>query len=251
MFRQAVLEFTLRLMFFTIRRRSTRSLEMEKFQGQKDVLGREYRGMGFSESVAIPVGSRVRIVQCDYLRLRTEAHVGREAVTLLPAQPDRDRGFYQEQLVRLVQPATDCYVSDSLLVAPLRSLEVLTVGDGTVMPRRDYVLSKREIYDARFAKMDHRIEGWTNAATFIAHLYLRNSHIHYEAMRAFRRAGGSINPARIKSYFYRNAIQIDDWAKFPEGFPRYDHYRYQIDWNSIAGEFNQVFAEADRHRAIA
>jgi hypothetical protein len=127
-------------------------------------------------------------------------------------------------------------------------LFIESVGNG-VQPiaGTDYPQSLKECYDARWAAMDHRYEDWSNPATYLAHLYLRTDSRHFDEVLKMRRANGTVNPVRLENYFRKAPdLVIDSWAWYPDTFPERTDYRYKINWEEVAREFNSAFKEMDQ-----
>ncbi|MCC5612179.1 hypothetical protein LC612_36995, partial [Nostoc sp. CHAB 5834] len=89
----------------------------------------------------------------------------------------------------------------------------------------------------------HTYEGYTNAPTYLAALYLRADGRHNQAVRSMTRKDGSINPNRVRKYFYGAKLQIDDWAWFTPGVVERNEFRNEVNWAEIAKEFAQAVAE--------
>jgi hypothetical protein len=209
---------------------------------KKDALGREYSGTlsGWLGGEPPPVGARIRILD-DPHHFFQHLYKGREAVVLAHKPPHRRFDDF-ELKCRFVEPNNQW---DTMNYCVLRKehAELVHMGDGTVVPGRDYEFTKLELAQAKFSTMDHRYQDYTNAATFLAALYLRTDNRHHHAVLAMVKADGRINPERLKNYFYRSGLTIDDWATYAEGLPERLEFRQVINWPEVAQEFEELARE--------
>ena len=134
----------------------------------------------------------------------------------------------------------------------LQFLDLVQKGDGTFEIGRTQPFSGAELrnqrlqaWEQRLAKVDTRYQGTSNAATFLAILYLSQAAATYQEVRALRRADGSIHPHRLQKLFYRHRLTIDAWAlapalSVPGEFQRWAHrWRQRVNWQEVADHFQE------------
>ncbi len=187
----------------------------------------------------VPVGARVKILPDSWLMFR--CFDGLEAVVLRAKAPARR--FDEWTLhCRLVEPFCEWDVHNHCTVRAT-GVEVLAGGDGTVVPGRDYRMTLLEQALERYAKTDLSFQGYSNAPTHLAALYLRADGKHQPAVLRMVRADGRINPSRLETYFNRSKLTIDDWARYPDGFPQRLEFYQQVNWTEVAQEFEELARE--------
>lgn len=135
---------------------------------------------------------------------------------------------------------------------PGKCFEVIKVGNGEPpVEGVDYVLTEDEYRQRRYIAFTNTLsfeyEGWCNAASYLAHLYLNNERTFHNMLPQLRRKDGTINPDKVKKAFHQLKLKIDDWAyecprECPEEFKTYinQYLRQfnQIDWHAVTAEFN-------------
>lgn len=124
-------------------------------------------------------------------------------------------------------------------------------GCGTASPGRDYPLLAYERKELRFERLKRRLlaidwsyEGYCNAPTYLAALYLRNCAAFVDSLARLRRKDGTINPVKVQKAFRQHKLEIDPWAyEFPFDIPvefqnyALDQYRPKVDWSEVARDF--------------
>jgi hypothetical protein len=218
--------------------------------GESDLLGRTFSNIcgWLPGRTDIPVGSKVRInagQPCSYNR----CYAGNEAVVV--ENFIEGRGVWETPKVRLrfVKPENEREPVMNYMVSKREDVEVLTLGDGTILPVADYALTRKELLDAAFAEVDSRFEGYSNMPTFIAALYLRQSQKHQQEVFRMVRRNGSINEERLREYFYKKVehSRMTDVAWWPDGFPEWDDYKFRVNWKEISDEFSVFFKEQSEY----
>ena len=134
----------------------------------------------------------------------------------------------------------------------LQFLDLVQKGDGTFEIGRTQPFSGAELrnqrlqaWEQRLAKVDTRFHGASNAATFLAILYLSQAAATIQAVRALRRADGRIHPDRLQKLFYRHRLEIDPWAlapalSVPGEFQHWAHrWRQRVNWQEVANYFGE------------
>lgn len=142
----------------------------------------------------------------------------------------------------------DAYDASFVTLFPY-CLRLIAKGDGSSEP---FVLSPREVYlnrlyehQAKLAACDVSHQGFSNAATFLAVLYLKNDAKALAEVIALQRKDGTVNPDKLNKLFYRNGFTIDAWAyespiKTPEALEGVQfRLRNSIDWQEVANEFKR------------
>jgi hypothetical protein len=209
-----------------------------------DAMGRHYSAIcGYPNKQGIPIGSRIRIHNRGYSAVCfVKYYEGHEAIVVsAPRLYTSDTWVIG---VRFLEPTCDWEISSNSTIVEPRDLEVLKVGDGTVIPGISYRLCEKEIWDAKYEAYDFTFEGYTNAPTHLAALYLQQDSGHRSALKGMLRKDNTINPKRISEYFRKTpSLTIDDWAPLQGNFPVRSEYRQGVDWDEIAAEFNQCFDE--------
>lgn len=214
--------------------------------GDTDLLGRTFSEIcgWLPGKMEIPVGSKV-LVKAGRHDADNNYYAGREAVVV--ENFTEGRGIWEAPKVklRLVKPEDEREPFRNYLVSKRENVQVLTVGGGTVLPGADYELCRKEMLDAAFADVDSTFEGYSNIPTFIAALYLRQDQKHQSAVFHMVRQDGSINPDRLRTYFYRHVehASMRDVAWWPDGFPEWSEYRFVVNWQEIADDFAASFKE--------
>jgi hypothetical protein len=219
-------------------------------QGDVDLLGREYSEIiGFSGEALVPLGSRVKLLPNRFGAGRSmfSDHFNNRACVVVGHAVDCTWRTMPENmvLVKLLTLDNEWEPYGNGTRWDARHVLVESIGDGQPpVPGKDFPLSKKEIFDERFASRDHRFEGFSNPATYLAHLYLRANSKHFSSVCAMKRANGTVNPVRVQNYFAKQPdLSIDEWARYPDGFPEQMAYYFTVDWVEVAGEFNTLLKE--------
>jgi hypothetical protein len=215
-------------------------------RGSRDAAGREFSDIiGYGCRTPVPVGSLVTLLPArfssrgyDFYNWRRGIVVGRKK------DPD---GYGDDHLifVRKLDDLSDWEPWANTMRWAERHVRVDVVGTGEPpVAGKDYPLCRKEILDARYKAMDHTYQEWRNPATFLAFIQLRTTQEHYRAVLGMVRQNGTINPERLKNYWYRHCeTALPDWGKYPEGFPSSLEYIYKVDWAEIAKDFSDHACE--------
>lgn len=133
---------------------------------------------------------------------------------------------------------------------PQDQCSVVVEGPGKVVLGETHPFSPNELrqqrwaaWEARCLAADTRHQGWSNTATFLAHLYLTNEARLVQPIRALRRKDGSINPNRLAKLFHDARLAVDPWAleppiEVPEEFKdwvRSKHHQW-VNWGEVAAQ---------------
>lgn len=79
---------------------------------------------------------------------------------------------------------------------------------------------------------EQKYQGYSNAATFLAALYLANDCNAYTALHKARQEDGTIRADDVKSIFLRHGLRVDSWAC------QYDKTRTpKVNWAEVAEDF--------------
>lgn len=97
-------------------------------------------------------------------------------------------------------------------------------------------------------------QGYPNAATFLAALYLRNEHRWMEQERPrLTRKDGTLNPARVQKAFRDLHLKVDSWAydlpiDVPPEFERHSFANLKtclrVRWDVVANDFRKEIEHA-------
>lgn len=131
------------------------------------------------------------------------------------------------------------------------SAELVRRGRGFVTAGVDYQLSPNEAQDLRFEELKRRLhsidwsyQGYSNAPTFLAALYLRNHAPFMASLASLRRRDGTINPNKVERAFRDARLSVDPWAycfpiDIPDEFKHHSLGRYQpqVKWSEVAADF--------------
>jgi hypothetical protein len=136
----------------------------------------------------------------------------------------------------------------------LHTLELVSKGGGHYVPGVSLPFSLRELKQQRwdaFAEQAWATPipkhcGYSNASTFLAHLYLSQCKGFMGSLPGMRRQDGSVNPNKVKKAFQHAKLVIDDWAyvhplAVPDEFDRYSmrwRERMNINWTEVAEAFS-------------
>lgn len=79
---------------------------------------------------------------------------------------------------------------------------------------------------------EQKYQGYTNAATYLAALYLANDFGAYTDLHKARQADGTIKADDVKNIFIRHGLRVDNWVC------EYDNTkRPQVNWTEVAEDF--------------
>lgn len=139
---------------------------------------------------------------------------------------------------------------------PLGGLEVVAKGDGTFIPGVTLPFSQRELREQRWTAfeaaanaVDWTHEGFSNAASFLAWVYLNQDPRARAQLCAMQRKDGSVNPGKVEKLFGHMGLTIDDWAyacplDIPNEFlTRLNsnpvRNRQCVNWQEVADQFHR------------
>lgn len=141
--------------------------------------------------------------------------------------------------------------------ALIMSLRLISKGRGVFEVGVDRPLSNSELQHQRSTELvsrirlhDYSYEGFDNAATFLAHMYLNNESGFHKWVKANRRKDGTVNAGKVQREWFRQCFEIDSWAyEIPvhheEGYD-YLHFvteihmkKARINWNQVAERFSE------------
>lgn len=137
----------------------------------------------------------------------------------------------------------------------LNAMELVRKGRGVAIPGEDYELTEGEKKELRWRAFEQKLlgidwsyNGYSNAATYLAALYLRNERAwHDTKLPSLRRKDGSLNPNRVEKAFTDLGLKVDDWAfgfpiDIPTEFANYalGRYRPKVNWQEVADEFKST-----------
>lgn len=147
----------------------------------------------------------------------------------------------------------------------LAHVELVEKGEGRFIPGKSVPFSLTELKKQRFdkfrrelamairQKLEQGFEGYSNAATHLAALYLRQEPKWVNSWApAMRRQDGRINPKKVRKAFKDLNLKVDDWAyecpiEIPDEFKVgwYDVEirqwlgAFRVNWEEVADEFAQ------------
>lgn len=97
----------------------------------------------------------------------------------------------------------------------------------------------------RFMSHDWTHQGFSNAATFLAWLYLSQEEGLVDRLRAMRRVDGTVNENKVAKLFYTARLTIDPWAyeipfHVPAEFSGWvSRFKPCVDWREVADQFSE------------
>lgn len=219
-------------------------------QGAVDLLGREYSKIcGFSSDPLVPLGSVVTLLPSLYLSGSFQKYdIGRTAVVTGHKREyfnSRDRIGKPQVIAQFLDQLNEWEPWQNRTIWDAHHVLPTTVGTGQPpLAGKDYPLCRKEKLDALWVAKDHRCQNYANPPTYVAHNFLNTDAKHHNAVLAMARKNGTINPVRLKNYFYKQReFVMPEWARYGEGFPEHTEYGYSPDWPEIAEEFNKVLSE--------
>ncbi|KWU23434.1 hypothetical protein [Burkholderia cenocepacia] len=226
-------------------------IEQMPVRGETDAAGRTFSEViGYAHQAGIALGSRVTLLPTRNHRMFEFYKWTQGIVVSRRKDPD---GYGDDHIIviRKLESLSDWEPGSNFIRWAERDVRVDTVGTGKEpVAGTDYPLCRKEILDAKWARMDHRHQGFTNPATFLAHTQLRFDQRHYREILRMVRQDGSINPSRLQTYWSRNCeTTMPDWGKYPEGFPASLCYLYRINWSELAQDFAEHVRELRRYEA--
>lgn len=97
-------------------------------------------------------------------------------------------------------------------------------------------------WDWKMRHHDHSHEGFSNAATYLAWVYIKNDQRCLSAVVSQRRKNGTINPDKVRKIFYQHNLRVDDWAfNYPIDLPELlnhsliTRWKPKVNWLEVAG----------------
>lgn len=96
---------------------------------------------------------------------------------------------------------------------------------------------------------DTTLQGFSNSATYLAHLYIMNDKMALAACRVARRKDGTINPNKVLKAFKASKLHVDDWAmELPDCIPEdlrymnfvWEKYRPFVNWKEVADNIEPI-----------
>ena len=159
--------------------------------------------------------------------------------------------------VREIQAPSDEYAhSNTRWGVSLEHVSLVAKGSGSVTPGVDYEFTPEELrqqrfeaYKAKLAAVDQSHEGWTNAATWMAHLYLTQESAFHGWLKQNRRKDGTVNVNKLRKLFSQSGIKLDAWVLEapidpPAEFVGYAHpYMPRVNWEELAADLAELHEE--------
>lgn len=134
----------------------------------------------------------------------------------------------------------------------ISEVELIKKGNGTFEVGVTQPFSWQELRDQRLAVFEAKLwnvdtthQGFSNAATFLVHLYLNQDARILAQVHTLRRKDGTINPVRLKKLFFKCRLKVDDWAfepplEVPDEFKHWAHrWRQRVNWHEVADNFKE------------
>lgn len=211
-----------------------------------------------TDHTAFEVGDTVRVKKCIIGRLTAlpcedESVVGQLAIVTTKHVPD-GRTYDASITARVLSNGKTLH--HNWRDREYQSFELVAKGKGVCVPGVDYAFTEDELRGQRLSAFvdrikahDFRHEGFTNAATYLAALYLLNDGPTRPLLQGLRRKDGSLNPTRLERLFYQRKMTIDEWAyqcpvDTPAEFERYNipqlHTRAGLRWQEVADHIAEV-----------
>lgn len=196
-------------------------------------------------------GDIYRVTRYMVGRLYTPVHdtdvEGQEAIVVsaAPAAP------YRNPSVTLRVLETGRSISHAYPDFGYQAFELVRRGDGVCTPGVHYQFTPDELRDqrwdafcARVRSHDFRHQGFSNAATYLAYLYLANeSRFVLGLLPGMRRKDGTVNAGKVEKAFGNLRLRVDAWAfECPLEVPaEFNTWRIpglpRVDWAEVAKEF--------------
>lgn len=133
-----------------------------------------------------------------------------------------------------------------------KAVKLVRQGDGQCIPGVTYPFNEDELrqhrWDALVAKLasiDNRTEGYSNPATYLAALLLRNDSAALEQIVRMRRKDGTVNADKVRAVFRQRKLELDTWVFEPRvDIPdEFKHWRWKlytgldVNWPEVARDF--------------
>jgi hypothetical protein len=199
------------------------------------------------------VGDTVRIKSYSVTTLQSwvipSSRSGRDAVVLELYRDYAWRPAPNRARLRVMLDAEgDAYTASE----PLSNVVLLAKGPGYFELGNTHPFSERELRDQRGADFVARVEslnleheGFSNAATFLAWVYLNQQPSARRQLSPLVIKDGTLNPSRVEKLFNSMHLAIDPWAlECPMDLPsEFSHYLNPIankqrpNWNEVAQQF--------------
>ena len=131
------------------------------------------------------------------------------------------------------------------------NITLVEKGRGWVTPGIDYLFTEEELQSFRYTEflykltqIDQRYNGFSNAATYLAWLYLNQEPKFHKNLQYLYRKDGTINPNKITKWFYALKLKIDAWAldvqcDIPAEFIKHNRPKPGVYWSEVADNFKR------------
>lgn len=137
---------------------------------------------------------------------------------------------------------------------------LVTKGRGQFEYGVDIPFSKLQLAQQRYQVFKDRVDramlqvvadgyqGYPNAATFLAALYLRQEPKFHAQLGYLRRKDGTVNPKKVQKAFHDLRLKVDEWAyacpvDVPDEFARHSLsllVGLRVDWAVVANDFAEA-----------
>jgi hypothetical protein len=205
------------------------------------------------ETTTIDIGDTVRVMPYTCTTMNGDVVKGfssnRLAIVTGISKDYAWRSAPNQVDVRILEPGESHAYTDSFKTEKVQLVEK---GNGTFVlgqthPFSPYELERQRwdelVAKAKAAPLEH--EGFVNAATFLAWLYLNQEPRAHTNLPGMRRKDGSINPNKVEKLFSTMGLTIDSWAfecpvAIPAEFKNQGNpvaYEQRIDWREVAEQF--------------
>lgn len=161
-------------------------------------------------------------------------------------RPYRGATRYNSMTVRRVVDGETKWESFELSFVSGENDNVVLLCRNDVWPLSNQELyqKRREVFNHQVSLLDQSFEGFANAATYLAWLYLNNEPRFHNWLQGNRRKDGSVNPNKVQKEFLRMGIEIDDWASQPIiSTEEFKAPPPKINWREVAENFNQQLSD--------
>lgn len=214
--------------------------------------------------LGIEIGDDVRIKNYVALTMSGISHTGyKSGIIGQVFRLDKDYDWRTEPNKAVIRYLTTGNREAWTTSHPLDSLDLIKKGDGVFETGVTQPFSEKELFDARLNEFDRKIrstkvdwQGFSNAPTHLAHLYLSNDQKAMQELVLSRRIDGCINPNKVRAIFCANKMEIDDWAHepviyIPEEFKPYARrmgWENRVNWSEVAHNFKGPRVHSSRQK---
>ena len=195
----------------------------------------------------IDIGDTVRILPRYHSSVRCQGHTEKDSSSDQIGIVVRKHEYHSHELLVRYLPFGN--YSSWLTAVPLKGLSLLAKGDGEAKwffeGRGEAMDRQRAEHQAKLDACDVSHQGFSNAATFLACLYINNDARALAEVQSFQRKDGTVNPNKVNKLFHRRGFVIDAWAyespiKTPEALEGVQfRLRSNINWQEVANEFKR------------